>query len=310
MIHERRWGVGMSTTDPGRTSMTWAPGPVVTRRRLGGELRRLRERSNLKLEDVARRLECSPSKISRLENGKGIPRSRDVRDMLDAYGIGEGEERDRLLEWSRTGQSPMWWSAYADVLPPEVATYVELEWDAARIWAYESHIVHGLLQTRDYARAVLTNAYRDTHSTDDIERLVEVRMRRQEALTADHGLTFHCVLDESTLYRVVGSSAILRGQLEHLIGMALAEHVDVRVLPFSAGYFPAGRESFAKLEFSAGIENGMIYVERPGPASEFSTDPAELAVHDERMRAVLSASLVESTSVPLIEHAVRRIVDA
>lgn len=290
--------------------MTWAPGPVVTRRRLGGELKRLRDQAGLKLEEVARSLECSPSKISRLENGKGIPKVRDVRDMLDVYGIGSGDLRERLLLWSRTGQAPMWWRSYADVLPAGFDTYVELEWDASYIRAYESHVVHGLLQTRDYARAVLATAWGDSRTPVDIDRMVEVRMRRQEALTADHGLTLHCVLDESTLYRVVGSPEILREQLDHLIAMALAEHVDVRVLPFAAGYLPAGRESFAKLEFSAGIESGLIYVERPGDTSEFLAEPGEIAVHDQRLDAVLAASLTERESVPLMERAVQRLISA
>ena len=286
--------------------MTWSPGPVVTRHRLGGELKRLRDAAGLKLEDVARRLECSPSKISRLENGKGIPRTRDVRDMLEVYGVPDGAERERLLEWSRTGRAPMWWSEYADVLPPGTATYVELEWDASTIHAYESHVVHGLLQTRDYARAVLTNAWGDSRSAADIERMVEVRMRRQWALTADHGLTFTCVLDESTLYRVVGSPEIMRGQLDHLVGMAGAGHVDIRVLPFSAGLVAAYLSPFAKMEFTTGIEQGLVYLERSG-TNEFVVDPAEVAVHDERMAAVLAASLTERESVPLMERAVQRV---
>lgn len=286
--------------------MTWSPGPLVTRRRLGGELRRLREGAGLKLDDVARRLECSPSKVSRLENGKGIPRTRDVRDMLDAFGVPDGDLRRRLLEWSRTGQQPMWWSEYADVLPPDTATYVELEWDAARIQAYESHIVHGLLQTRDYARAVLTNAWGGTKSPREIDRLVEVRMQRQEALTADHGLTFTCVLDESTLYRQAGSADILRGQLEHLIGKATAEHVDVRVLPFSAGLVAANLGSFAKLEFTTGIEHGLVYLERPG-TSELLSDPNDVALHTERMRTLLDVALPEHESVPLMKGAAERV---
>ena len=163
--------------------MTWSPGPVVTRRRLGGELKRLREGRRLKLEDVARRLECSPSKISRLENGKGVPAL--ARRAGHARGLRrpDGDQRERLLDWARTGRQPTWWQSYSDVLAADMATYVELEWDAARIDAYEAHIVHGLLQTRDYARAVLRSFWGKTLGSEQIERLVEVRMRRQEALT-------------------------------------------------------------------------------------------------------------------------------
>ena len=249
--------------------MTSSPGPVVNRRRLGGELRRLREGLGLKLEDVARSLECSPSKISRLENGKGVPRWRDVRDMLDAYKVPEGDARDRLLHLAKSGQARMWWSDYRDVLPQAMGTYVELEWDAHRVTAYEPHIVHGLLQTRDYARAVLINAYGATYSAGAIERLVQVRMRRQEALAADHGLTFSCVLDESTLHRVVGSTRIQREEVEHLIAIAEAEHVDVRVLPFSSGLLPSSRDSFALLEFADQNVEDVVWVEQPGSAGEF-----------------------------------------
>ncbi|WP_433032679.1 helix-turn-helix domain-containing protein [Actinomycetospora sp. CA-053990] len=287
--------------------MTWSPGPVVTRRRLGGELKRLREARGFKLEDVARQLECSQSKISRLENGKGVPRWRDVRDMLEVYGVPDGDERERLLDWARDGRAKMWWRSYSDVLPPVMATYVELEWDAAKIRAYEAHIVHGLLQTRDYARAVLRNAYGSTTSEQDIEKLVEVRMRRQEALTASHGLSFHCVLDESTLHRVVGSPAILRSQVEHLIAVAQAEHVDVRVLPFSAGLLPGSREAFAKLDYSEGIEDGVVYVERPGMAGEFLTDPSEVSDHETWLDGLYAVALTEGESIPLMERAVRRI---
>lgn len=289
--------------------MTWSPGPVVTRRRLGGELKRLREGLNYKLEDVARSLDCSPSKISRLENGKGVPRWRDVRDMLDVYRVPDGEERERLLEWARTGRARTWWSDYADVLAPDMALYVEYEWDAARIDAYEAHIVHGLLQTPDYARGALRSFWGRTLGPTQIERLVEVRIRRQDALKEDHGLTFRCVLDESTLYRVVDSADVLAGQVEHLIRIAEAEHVDIRVLPFSAGLVPASRESFSKLQFSEGIEHGLIHVERP-VMSEFLADRDDIAVHDTRMAALVEASLPEDESVPLMKRALRRIGDA
>jgi transcriptional regulator with XRE-family HTH domain len=285
--------------------VTWAPGPVVTRRRLGDELRRLRDRSGMKLEDVARTLECSPSKISRLETGKGIPRLRDIRDMLDAYRVPDGEQRERLLEWARTGQAPMWWSQYADVLPPGLDTYVEYEWDAARICAYEPYLVHGLLQTREYATAVLSRVWGIERSQDDIERMVEVRMQRQEALRPEHGLMFRCILDESTLYRVAGSPAALRTQLEHLLEAAAADHVDLRVLPFSAGLVAANIGPFAKLEFSAGLESGLVHVETA--TALIIWDPVEIASYERRLTEILEAAYSEAQSVPLIERAIRSV---
>lgn len=287
--------------------MTWSPGPVVTRRRLGGELKRLREGAGLKLEDVARKLECSQSKISRLENGKGVPRWRDVRDMLQVYGVPEGEERERLLEWARTGQAKMWWQSYADIIPSGTLTYVELEWDATRIDAFEAHIVHGLLQTRDYARSVLETAWGGAYSARDYDRLTEVRMSRQDALTSDHGLYFRCVLDESTLYRMVGSPETQKDQIEHLIGIAEARHVEVRVIPFVAGLVPNSRESFAHLRFEAGMGDGVVYIERPGNASEYLSDPEDVRVHRERLAVLVEASLSEGESVHLMERALDRL---
>ncbi|MDD7941523.1 helix-turn-helix transcriptional regulator [Actinomycetospora lutea] len=297
------------TPDPGGGSMTWSPGPVVTRRRLGGELKRLREGAGLKLEDVARKLECSPSKISRLENGKGVPRWRDVRDMLEVYGVPEGDERERFLDWAKSGQARMWWSSYRDVMPPAMATYVELEWDARGLTAYEPHIVHGLLQTRDYARAVLQANYGSHSSSHAIERLVEVRMRRQEALAAGHGLSFACVLDESTLHRVVGSPRVQREQVEHLIAVAEAEHVEVRVLPYSAGLLPSSRDSFAKLEFSEPDVDDVVWLEQPGPAGEFFAAADDVEDRIARLAAIHRASLPEKDSVALMKDAVRRIGD-
>lgn len=288
--------------------MTWSPGPVVTRRRLGGELRRLREGAGLKLEDVARRLECSPSKISRLENGKGVPRWRDVRDMLEVYDVDDAELRERLESWARTGQARRWWQAYADVLPPGFDTYVELEWDAARIVAYEPYVVHGLLQTADYARAVLRSRWDGVYSTTQVERLVEVRLKRQEALAEEHGLDFHCILDESTLYRGVGSPEVLLAQVQHLLDVAEADHIDLRVLPFSAGLVAASRSPFAKLDFSAGIEHGIVHLENADGAS-FLADPGDVAAYESRLTTLDKVALSEPDSIPLIERAARWIRD-
>ena len=270
--------------------MTWAPGPVVTRRRLGGELKRLRLGSGLLLDEVAKKLECSPSKISRLENGKGIPRWRDVRDLLDVYAVPEGDQREQLLDWSRTGRQKMWWQAYADVLPNGLDTYVELEWDAASIRAYEPQIVHGLLQTDEYARGVLRAAFSGSRSNADIERMVDVRRERRKALDVEHGLTFCCVLDESTLHRVVGSVAILRDQLVWLIEMSEQPHLELRIFPFSAGFVTAALSSFGTLDFSEGVPGGLLYRERPED-NEVTSDPADVASHRDRLDEILGETL-------------------
>lgn len=287
--------------------MTWAPGPVVTRRRLGGELKRLRLGKKLRLEEVARQLRCSPSKLSRLENGKGIPKMRDVEDLLDVYEVPEGRQRDQLLDWSGTGQQPMWWSEFRDVLPSSTEVYLDMEWDAQRVKSYEAHVPHGLLQTRDYARAVLATAWRGRLDDAQINRLVEVRMRRQEALSPAHGLRLCCVLDESTLYRVVGSTAVLREQIRHLMTAAEPESVELRILPFSAGLVvSASQGAFARLEFGENLSESLVYLERPHGESEFIAERPTVAMYNERFDALLGASLPEDESMWLLAQAHRR----
>ena len=287
--------------------MTWAPGPVVTRRRLGGELKRLRLGKGMKLEEVAEKLRCSMSKLSRLENGKGIPKHRDVVDLLDVYEVPAGDERQRLLEWSETGQQSLWWNEFSDVLPPSTEVYLDMEWDAQRVKSYEAHVPHGLLQTREYARAVLAMAWRGRLDDGQVDRLVDVRLRRQEALAPAHGLKLCCVLDESALYRVVGSTGILREQIRFLMTAAEAETVELRILPFSAGLVvSASQGAFAKLEFGENLSESLIYLERPHGESEFFADPSIVSMYDERLDALLRASLPKEESMWLLAQAHRR----
>ena len=287
--------------------MTWSPGPVVTRRRLGGELKRLREGRGLKLEDVARRLECSPSKISRLENGKGVPRWRDVRDMLEVYGVPDGDERDRLLDWARDGPGAGCGGRTTPTSSPP----------AWRPTSSTSGTPRGSTPTRRTSstaccRPATTRAgccdraWGRIARRAQIERLVEVRMRRQEALDADHGLTFRCVLDESTLYRVVGSTRrAARAQVEHLIEIAEAEHVDVRVLPFAAGLVPASRGVVREAASSrrASSTASSTSSGRGRRASSWPTRRRSRCT-SAASRASSTASLPEDESVPL--HEARR----
>lgn len=244
-------------------------GPATPRRRLGTELRRLRERAGLKIEDVAAELECSVSKVSRLETGKGIPKSRDVRDLLDRYGVTEAQQRDRVMRWARQGQSQGWWTEYSDVLVhdphdplvPYLERYVALEADATLIESFEPIVVHGLLQTEAYARAVLQVL--STHQEPSVlERLVEVRMRRQERLYATEApLELHLVLDEAVLRRPIGGDQVMRGQLERLLADTARDNIDIRVLPFHSGAHPAVAGSFVLLDFPDTAVHDLVYIE-------------------------------------------------
>lgn len=244
-------------------------GPVVPRRRLGAELRTLREQAGLTIEDVAVELECSVSKVSRLETGQGIPKARDIRDLLDRYGVTDQAHRARLMRWVRDGQRQGWWHDFSDVLDPgpedpqlpdNFSRYVALEQDASKVRAFESTVVHGLLQTEDYARAVLTAV--STADSEATDRLVELRMRRQERLYVDEDpLKIHVILDEAVLHRPVGGQQVMRAQLKKLVAEAQRPNITLQVLPFSVGMHQATVGPFVVLAFPDSDDNDLVYVE-------------------------------------------------
>lgn len=241
-------------------------GPAVPRRRLGVELRRLREEARLTLEQVAEQLECSTSKISRLETGKGIPKARDVRDMLAMYDAGDAKTRERLLRWVRDGQQQGWWHDYADVIGEKWDTFVALESDAAAMYAYETTVVHGLLQTPEYARAIGEVILTDP-AESDLDMFVELRMLRQQVLERDESaLRLHVVMEETAIYRPVGGLDVFRGQLAHLLEMTDHPSVNLQVLPLKMGAHAAMGVAFALLTFAEEAGHDIVYVEGVGGA--------------------------------------------
>jgi transcriptional regulator with XRE-family HTH domain len=152
--------------------------PTVRRRRLGQELRQLREAAGLTIEEVGQRLEVSPAKISRIETGRVSVRPRDISDLLDQYGI-HGTHRDNLLALTREARQQGWWHSYSDALSEGIDFLVGLETEAEAIRLYEVQSVPGLLQTSEYARAVLRAHYR-SEQPEQIEQRVKMRMARQQ----------------------------------------------------------------------------------------------------------------------------------
>jgi len=214
-------------------------GPTVRRRRLGTELRRLRENHSLKLEEAADRLGLAASTLSRIETGKAPTRTAYLMTMFEMYGVDDQGQRQVLIEMAREGHRKGWWAAYDDVLPTGFGIYVGLEAEAAALRVFEDQVVHGLLQTEAYARAVM-GAVRRRPIATHVDRLVELRMTRQAALTREEDpLRLWLILDESVLLREFGGPDIMRGQLEHLHEASQLPNVTLQVLPFSSGVHPA-----------------------------------------------------------------------
>jgi transcriptional regulator with XRE-family HTH domain len=233
--------------------------PTVRRRRLALELRRLREAARLTCEEVAEHLECSASKISRVETGRVSVSPRDVRDMLELYGV-PAEQRESLVQLARDSRQKGWWHAYSDTMQPQMATYIGLESAASEIRIYEVSLIPGLLQTEDYARAVI-RAGMVNSPAEDIERRVALLMARQPAVVRDDPPKVWAVLDEAALRRRVGGSGLMRLQLEHLLAQAALPNVAVQVIPFAGGAHPAMGRPFIILVFPERVDTDVVYLE-------------------------------------------------
>ncbi|TGN73802.1 XRE family transcriptional regulator [Streptomyces bauhiniae] len=276
--------------------------PTVRRRRLGQELRKLRELKGMTAEEVADRLLVSQSKISRLENGRRSISQRDVRDLCGVYEVEDQRVVDSLMEMARDSRQQGWWHTFGDI---PYSVYIGLETDAQSLRVYEPQLVTGLLQTRAYAEALVRGALPET-STAEIDKRVRVRMRRQERVTdANNPLRLWVVLDEAALHRVVGSKLIMREQLEHLIELSNLPHVTVQVLPFEVGAHPGLNGQYAILEFADAADSSVVYLE--GVTSDLylekAPDVQKYAVMYEHLRA---QALPVERSQQFIQDAAKR----
>jgi len=235
-------------------------GPTVQRLVLGGHLRKLREDAGITTDRAAATIRGSHSKISRMEHGRVGFKERDIADLLTLYGIGLGEERDALLSLARVANTPGWWQGYSDALPHWLEPYFGLEAAASFIREYELQFVPGLLQTEEYARAVIQLGSSATE--EEVERRTDARISRQQILHRENPPKLWAVMDESALRRVVGSREVMREQLRRLIEMCEHEAVTLQVLPFAAGAHRALGGAFTILRFSEPDLRDVVYIEQ------------------------------------------------
>ena len=236
--------------------MTGRRSPTVRRRRLGFELRRWREHAGVTIDYVADRLECSASKISRIETGHTSATPRDVRDMLEIYGV-TGGASDELVQIARDARQKGWWHPYSTVL---TGAFVGLETEATSIRAYEQQVVPGLLQTEEYARAMIRAARPDI-GIEEVEKRVHIRIERQSLLDQDEPVDLWVVLDEAVVSRPVGGDAVMRRQLERLVDAAALPSVTLQVLPFEAGAHAGMDGTFTILNFAERADTNVVFAE-------------------------------------------------
>lgn len=245
-------------TEPEVRPVASSVNPTVRRRRLGQELRKLRELKGMTAEEVAERLLVSQSKISRLENGRRSISQRDVRDLCGVYGVEDHRIVDSLMQMAKESRQQGWWHAFGDI---PYSVYIGLETDAASLRVYEASLVPGLLQTPNYASAVTEGSWPEATAAD-IERRVQVRMRRQERITdPDNPLRLWAVIDESALRRIVGNRSIMQEQMRKLVEFSLEPHITVQVLPYDVGAHPGMYGKFCILEFNDPQDASTVYLE-------------------------------------------------
>jgi transcriptional regulator with XRE-family HTH domain len=244
--------------------------PTVLRIVLGKRLRTLREQAGVSFEDAARAIEVTPLTVRRIEKAEVGLRIPYVRELLVTYGV-PAQEIDDFLELAREANQPGWWYKYRDVLPEWFKAYVSLESEATVIRLYEPHYVPGLLQTHDYAAALLRVGF-PNESKEDIDRRVSLRLKRQDLLAKSDAPAVWAILDETVLRRPVGGTEVMRAQIDRMLQSLEQPKVRIQIMPLAVGAHPGAfgpfhhfRFGFSELPDVVYSENltGAVYVDRP-----------------------------------------------
>jgi transcriptional regulator with XRE-family HTH domain len=275
-----------------------ADSPTVLKRRLGGELRKMRRARNLTAAQVAKGLGWSESKVSRIESGKSPLSDQDAKLLLREYGVDKSEEVQQFVVLVRRARQNGWWHSFGDALPEWFKPYLGFESDAASILTYQTELVPGLLQTEGYAQEVI-RAMNPELSTDEIETRASARVARREILSAAHPPKVWAILNESVVRRVIGSAATMHEQLKSLAEMAeTLPNVTVQVLPFDAGAHAALGYSFSYMSF-ADVPGSIAYSEGPTSAT-YMDKQSDLSRHEEIFQRLVAASERPEKSIAMI----------
>jgi transcriptional regulator with XRE-family HTH domain len=270
--------------------------PTGRRRRLGAELRRLREEAGLTIDRVAEALECSPSKVSRIETGQVSATPRDVRDMLGLYRVDDAR-LEAMVQVAREARQRGWWQKFVDV-PDGVPAYVGLEAAATSIDVYMSLIVPALLQTPDYAKAVIA-AVRPDLPGAEIDRRVELRLRRQELLDQERPPVMRVLLDDTVLRRPVGGPAVMAAQRRRLLADADRPAVTIQILEVATGAHAGMDGPFTIFGFPAPAERDVVALDSAADAL-YLEGPEDVARYRRVFELLLPAARSPEDSAAVI----------
>lgn len=279
--------------------------PVLARRTLGASLRRLRTAAGLSAEDAAHEIDCSVSKISRIEKGLGVVRTLEVKVLLALYGVESDVERKHLLELVGDGRGEAWYDEYLDLLGPGsvLHRYIGLESAATEMLAFTHGLIPGLLQTDEYAHALYRELQPD-RPDEEIAKLVQLRLDRRRAFLRDPvPLRLSVVLDESALLRPVGGPEVMRHQLEAVRSDVAAGRDDIRVLPLSVGFHRVHQGQFTVLTYASGDNPDFVFVEGVDGAS-FQDKPDAVRDYTALFRTVAAMSLRDGDLEERLDRAI------
>jgi hypothetical protein len=262
----------------------------VLRMLLGAQLRKLREASGVTRDDAGYHIRASGSKISRMELGRVSFKERDVTDLLEFYGLNDAAERDKLVQLTREANATPWYQKFQDVVPDWFHVYVGLEEAAQLIRVYEVQFVPGLLQTEEYARAVILQGAPGL-DPEEVERRVALRMGRQKLLTRDRPPRYWVIIDEAALRRPMGGRDVHVGQIERLIDLVDEPNITIQVMPFRYGGHAAEGGAFTIMRFPETDLPDVVYMEYLTGA-HYIDKPEEV----ERYAAVMERLSVAGTS--------------
>jgi transcriptional regulator with XRE-family HTH domain len=270
--------------------------PTVRRRRLGAELRRLREAAGMTCEQAAGYLNCSASKISRVETARVAARAVDVQALCLLYRATE-EQTASLLTLVRESRLAGWWQRFDDILPDWFETYVGLEAAAASIRTYEIQLIPGLLQTEGYARALFESG--DLGRRSDIDRAVGIRRARQEVLTGDNPPQYWAILSEAALQRTVGGAGVMHDQLLHLVEASQLPHVTIQVIRNEIGAHPGMLTPFVILGFPERADPRVVFIDYLTGAL-YLEKPEEVDRYDLAFNHLVAAAIAPPQTIELI----------
>lgn len=280
--------------------MTDSPSPLVPRRRIRGELRRARQEAGLTQESVATEMDWSLSKVIRIETGAVGISTNDLTALLRLYNITDPRRTRELVSLARAARQQSWWSGYRDTVPPTFFQYIEYEASASIIRQYEPTFIPGLLQTRNYAHAVISR-YRRRFSASEVETSVELRMKRQQLLVQPTPPLLFMIMDEAAIRRLIGEKDLGVEQLMHIITLMSRPNITVEIVPFSAGLHSGIGEDFTILEFANESDSDVVYFESARD-SLFSRDDAEEAsIYRELFEGLRRASLGPAGSLGFLK---------